>query len=104
VLAFLPVEGTLKAAVAGAVAASTLRSGLRLIQQRRKAEGQVAVYAVNDILCTLGGFALGAGLARLGVGAVAPSIGLAAAAGLFCSSACRASWPAAAAGASSPSG
>ena len=82
-LGVLPLDPALENAIAGAVVASTLRSGLRLVQQRRKAEGQVAVYALNDILVTAGGFALGVAMTHAGFGALAPFLGTAGAAGLF---------------------
>ena len=82
-LVALPLERSLETAIAWAAAAAVIRGGLNLIQQRRKAEGRVFAYALNDILCVGGGFALGVLLAELGWGGAAPAAGLAVAAVLL---------------------
>ena len=82
-LLVVPAEPSLKTAIVGAVAAATVRSALRLVQQRRKAEGHVRIYALSDMACTGGGFALGVLLASAGQGAVAPFLGAGGAAALL---------------------
>ena len=55
------------------------RSLLKMAQERRRAAGEVAHFAVYDIAQTLGGFGVGALLAVLGLGGAAPLLGLTAA-------------------------
>ena len=75
-----PMAAGLKLAIAAGLASILVRSLLKLAQERRRAAGDVAGAALIDIVQTAGGFALGAGLALLGLGGAAPLIGLGAAA------------------------
>jgi O-antigen/teichoic acid export membrane protein len=75
VLAGLPISGSLKIAVACGLVAGGLRSLLRLAQERRRATGDVAGYAVYDMAQTSGGFVLGGLLACVGAGAASPLLG-----------------------------
>ncbi len=71
----LPLSGAVRWAVAAGVASTSVRSGLKLIQERRRASGEVRGFAVYDMLQTAGAFALGAALAAAGAGGAAPLIG-----------------------------
>ena len=82
-LVLLRLDPALETAIAWATAAAVLRGGLNLVQLRRKAEGRVLPYVVNDMLVTGGGFAVGVLLARLGWGGAAPAAGIAACATLL---------------------
>jgi len=75
VLAALPIAMSLKIAVACGLVSGGLRSLLKLAQERRRAGGQVAGYAVYDMAQTGGGFVLGGFLACVGVGAASPLLG-----------------------------
>jgi O-antigen/teichoic acid export membrane protein len=74
-LAFMPIAGSLKIAVACGLVGGGLRSLLKLAQERRRAAGEVAGYAVYDMAQTGGGFVVGAALACVGVGAASPLLG-----------------------------
>ncbi|HEX8570991.1 MAG TPA: lipopolysaccharide biosynthesis protein, partial [Caulobacteraceae bacterium] len=80
ILAVVSLNPDLELALAAGAAAVIVNSGLKLIQHRRRAEGRVGVYAVTDLLCLIGGFAGGLGLAVAGLGGAAPAIGVAVAA------------------------
>jgi O-antigen/teichoic acid export membrane protein len=82
ILQLLPVSPPVRWAVGAGVGSIVTRSLLKLIQERRRAAGEVAGYARLDMLQTGGGFLLGMGLAAAGFGAAAPLIGAGAAAGL----------------------
>jgi O-antigen/teichoic acid export membrane protein len=92
-LAFLPLSAlavwlwpagdALKIAVGSGLAAIVARSLVRLVQERRRAAGEVASASALDMGQTAGGFALGAVLALLGFGGAGPLLGLALAA-LLC--------------------
>ena len=75
VIFVLPLSGPVRAAVGAGVGAIVTRSLLKLIQERRRAAGEVAGYARMDMLQTGGGFLLGMALAWFGFGAAAPLIG-----------------------------
>lgn len=82
VIFVLPMSAPVRAAVGAGVGAIVTRSLLKLIQERRRAAGEVAGYARLDMLQTGGGFLLGMALAAFGFGAAAPLIGAGVAAGL----------------------
>lgn len=73
-----PMGQSLKVAVSAGLAAILFRSALKLVQERRRADGEVASAAGIDITQTLGGFAVGAALAAVGMGGASPLLGLAA--------------------------
>lgn len=75
ILLWAPLSRDLKLAIAAGLAASIVRSLLKLAQERRRAAGEVRAFALFDMVQTAGGFALGAGLAALGLGAAAPLAG-----------------------------
>jgi O-antigen/teichoic acid export membrane protein len=74
-LLILPLEPSLKLAVGAGVLAFSLKSALRLVMERMRAEGEVGGYAAADIVLTGGGFLLGVALARAGWDSVAPLAG-----------------------------
>ena len=76
----IPMPPPLKIAVGAGLAAIIFRCLLKLAQERRRAAGDVGGAAVIDIVQTLGGFFIGAGLAIAGFGGAGPMIGLGAAA------------------------
>lgn len=78
----LPLRPELKIAVLAGLAAVLPRSLAKLAQERRRALGQAQASAGLDMMQTLGGFAVGAGLARAGLGGAAPLLGLGAGAAL----------------------
>jgi O-antigen/teichoic acid export membrane protein len=80
ILWLIPMPPPLKLAVGAGLAAIMVRSLLKLAQERRRAAGDVSGAAVIDIVQTLGGFVIGAGLAVAGFGGAGPMIGLGAAA------------------------
>lgn len=75
----LPLNPGLKFAVVCGLLGVAPRTFARLAQERRRAAGEVAGAANIDLIQTLGGFALGAGLAFAGFGGAAPLIGAGAA-------------------------
>jgi len=83
ILWFWPMSGALKAAVAAGLAFVLFRSLARLAQESRRAAGNVRGAALLDIVMCAGGFAVGAGLAVVGLRGAAPLLGAAAAAA-FC--------------------
>jgi O-antigen/teichoic acid export membrane protein len=70
-----PLPAGSKQAVAAGMAAILFRSLARLAQERRRAAGEVTSAALLDVVQTVGGFAIGAGMAVLGAGGAAPLIG-----------------------------
>jgi O-antigen/teichoic acid export membrane protein len=76
----IPMPPPLKFAVGAGLAAIIFRSLLKLAQERRRAAGDVSGAAVIDIVQTLGGFVIGAGLAVAGFGGAGPMMGMGAAA------------------------
>ena len=72
----LPLEPRVRWAVGAGVAAMTTRSALKLVQERRRAAGEVKSFALYDMLQTGGAFLLGAGLAAAGAGGAAPLLGV----------------------------
>ena len=75
----LPLTPGVRAAVAAGLGSIVARSLLKLAQERRRAAGEVAHFAVYDIVQTAGGFAAGIGLAVLGLKGAAPLLGMTAA-------------------------
>ncbi|MGR4866163.1 polysaccharide biosynthesis protein HfsF [Caulobacter sp. LARHSG274] len=76
VLRLAPLPAPLKVAVAAALAAVVVKSLAKLSQERRRAAGEVSGAALLDIVQTVGGFALGLGLALAGLGGAAPLLGM----------------------------
>ena len=76
VLAFLPLTPELRIAVVSGILATITRSLLKLAQERRRAAGLVAGFAVLDIAQTSGAFLIGLALAVLGFGGGAPLAGI----------------------------
>ena len=76
VLKFAPMAVPLKVAVAASLAAVVVKSLTKLSQERRRAAGEVSGAALLDIVQTVGGFALGLGLAFAGLGGAAPILGM----------------------------
>lgn len=75
-----PMPAALKIAIAAGLATILFRSLAKLIQERRRAAGDVRAAALLDIVMTAGGFAVGAGLALAGFGGASPLVGIGAAA------------------------
>ncbi|MFN3857929.1 MAG: polysaccharide biosynthesis C-terminal domain-containing protein [Caulobacter sp.] len=72
-----PVDWALKVAISSGLAAILFRSLIKLVQERRRADGEVASAATLDIAQTVGGFAVGVVCAAVGLGGASPLIGLA---------------------------
>ncbi|WP_304190171.1 lipopolysaccharide biosynthesis protein [Phenylobacterium aquaticum] len=70
-----PLHPGLKYAVLAGIAAIAPRTLVKLAQERRRAAGEVRASALLDMGQTLGGFAIGAGLALAGLGGAAPLMG-----------------------------
>ena len=70
-----PTHSGVKTAVAAGLASILVRSLAKLVQERRRAAGDVRAAALLDIAQTVGGFALGAGLIFAGLGGAAPLAG-----------------------------
>jgi O-antigen/teichoic acid export membrane protein len=70
-----PGDGPVKMAVGAGMAATLARSFLKLIQERRRAAGDVRGAALMDMAQTVAGFALGAGLIYAGRSGAAPIAG-----------------------------
>lgn len=73
-----PISGPLKVAVAVGLGAIIFRSLIRLVQERRRADGEVMAASALDMAQTAGGFAIGVLAITLGAGAAGPMIGMAA--------------------------
>ncbi|MFA7261503.1 MAG: lipopolysaccharide biosynthesis protein [Caulobacter sp.] len=71
-----PIAAPLKAAVAVGLAAIVFRSLIRIVQERRKADGEVMAASALDMAQTAGGFAIGVLAITLGAGAAGPMIGI----------------------------
>ena len=80
----LPLSQGLRAAILAGLCATIVRSLLKMAQERRRASGKVASYALIDMGQTAGAFALGLLAAKMGLGGAAPLIGSAAASGVLC--------------------
>lgn len=70
-----PMSDSLRLAVLAGLAAVLPRTFAKLAQERRRAGGEVGGSATIDLVQTVGGFAIGAGLAWAGLGGAAPLIG-----------------------------
>src|SRR5580658_2128040 len=82
VLWLAPLPAPVKIATAAGLAAILARSLAKLNQERRRAAGDVKGAALMDMIQTVAGFAIGAGLIGLGLGGAAPIAGLAAGAAI----------------------
>lgn len=71
-----PAGNGVKWAAAAGLSAILARSLVRIIQERRRAAGEVAASVRLDMMQSGGGFAFGAGFALLGLGGSAPLLGL----------------------------
>jgi O-antigen/teichoic acid export membrane protein len=80
VLLLWPGAGPVKLAFLAGVGAILARSLAKLNQERRRAAGDVRGAALMDMVQTVGGFVVGAGLVVAGLGGAAPIAGLGAAA------------------------
>lgn len=76
VLAFAPLNGPLRIALAAGFAAVLVNSLVKLAQERRRAAGEVSGAAMLSMVQTAGGFALGLGFALAGLGGAAPLLGI----------------------------
>jgi O-antigen/teichoic acid export membrane protein len=72
----LPFSHALKLAIGVALLATLARSLLRLVQERRRAAGEMRGFAVIDTVQAVAGFVLGILFALLGAGASSPFIGV----------------------------
>ncbi|MDR3512795.1 MAG: lipopolysaccharide biosynthesis protein [Caulobacteraceae bacterium] len=75
-----PAPTPLKIAIGAGLATILFRSLAKLVQERRRAAGDVRAAALLDVTMTAGGFAAGAGLALAGFGGASPLVGMGAAA------------------------
>ncbi len=71
-----PISPALKIAVGVGLAAIVFRSLIRIVQERRRADGEVMAASALDMGQTAGGFAIGVLAITLGAGAAGPMIGL----------------------------
>lgn len=71
----MPLGAELKIAVGAGLAAILARSLVKLVQERRRAAGDVLAASSLDMGQTAGGFAIGAVLAGIGLGGAAPLLG-----------------------------
>lgn len=71
-----PLSPSLKVAVGVGLAAIIFRSLIRIVQERRRADGEVMAASALDMAQTAGGFAIGVLAITLGAGAAGPMIGL----------------------------
>ena len=74
-LLLLPLSAPLKLAMGAGLVSITVRSLLKMAQERRRAAGEVRGYAVFDMAQSGGGFALGAVFAILHLGGASPLLG-----------------------------
>ncbi len=79
IVTILPLSNELRLAIAAGLVSVVFRSLLKMAQERRRAAGEVKGFAVIDMVQTAAGFALGTGLALIGLGAAAPLAGAGAA-------------------------
>jgi O-antigen/teichoic acid export membrane protein len=70
-----PIHHPLKVAICASLVAILFRTLTKLVQERRRADGEVASAATLDIVQTVGGFAVGAVLTAVGMGAAGPFLG-----------------------------
>lgn len=72
----VPISPGLKIAVGVGLAAIVFRSLIRVVQERRRADGEVMAASALDMAQTAGGFAIGILAISLGAGAAGPMIGI----------------------------
>lgn len=82
ILALLPISMELKLAVGAGLVAIPARSLAKMVQECRRAAGEVRASAALDIAQSAGAFLFGLGLAWAGLGGAAPLAGLAIASAL----------------------
>jgi O-antigen/teichoic acid export membrane protein len=82
ILALAPIGQEMKIAVAAGLVAIPLRSLAKMIQERRRAAGEVRASAALDMVQSGGGFLIGLALAWAGLGGASPLVGLGVAAAL----------------------
>ena len=80
---FSPLEDGLKRAVLAGLIATLPRTLAKLVQERRRAAGDIRTSALLDMTQTAGGFLIGASLAALGLGGAAPLLGAGVAAAMI---------------------
>ncbi|MES2034055.1 MAG: lipopolysaccharide biosynthesis protein [Pseudomonadota bacterium] len=72
----VPIHPALKLAVSAGLAAVIFRSLIKLVQERRRADGEVAAASLLDMAQSGAGFAVGVVFIALGFGAAGPFMGL----------------------------
>jgi O-antigen/teichoic acid export membrane protein len=72
-----PISDSLKVAVAAGLLAVVFRSLIKLVQERRRADGEVAAAALLDMAQSAGGFAAGIVYVAIGFGGGGPLMGMA---------------------------
>lgn len=72
-----PISPNLKAAVTAGLGAVIFRSLIKLVQERRRADGEVAAASLLDMAQSAGGFAAGIAYVALGYGGGGPLMGAA---------------------------
>lgn len=72
VIAFLPLDPALKLAIGAGMASFSIKGLFKLIQERKRAEGDVRGFALMDVTLSAGSFGLGCLLAIMGWGGASP--------------------------------
>ncbi|MDO9474976.1 MAG: lipopolysaccharide biosynthesis protein [Caulobacter sp.] len=72
-----PISDSLKVAVAAGLLAVVFRSLIKLVQERRRADGEVGAAALLDMAQSAGGFAAGVVYVAIGFGGGGPLMGMA---------------------------
>ncbi len=72
-----PISDSLKVAVAAGLLAVVFRSLIKLVQERRRADGEVGAAALLDMAQSAGGFAAGVAYVAIGFGGGGPLMGMA---------------------------
>ncbi|MDP8916921.1 MAG: lipopolysaccharide biosynthesis protein, partial [Pseudomonadota bacterium] len=72
IILLLPLDPALKLAIGAAMASFSIKGLFKLIQERKRAEGDVKGFALMDIALSAGSFGLGMVLAWLGWGGASP--------------------------------
>lgn len=73
----VPISGSLKAAIAAGLVAVLFRSLIKLVQERRRADGEVAAASLLDMAQSAGAFSAGVVYIVLGFGGGGPLLGAA---------------------------
>ena len=81
-LLLLPITPALKLAMSAGLVCITVRSLLKMAQERRRAAGEVRGYAIFDMAQSGGGFVVGAMFAGLHLGGASPLLGAGVASGV----------------------